>query len=652
MSWQLGSLAVVTLAIGGGLIWYERSRPPSQIVALVAVLASLAVAGRIALAPIPNVVATTDIVIIAGYVLGPAPGFAVGALGGLISNFWLGQGAWTPWQMVGWGMCGIAGAVLWRVTRGHAGRFRLAFVCGLAGLAFGAWMNLQTTVSYGGDISLERYLALQVRAIPFDLAHMTGNIVFALVAGPAMIAALRRFRERFEWRAAAQPLGVVLIGVSLVTAAIAVVPPGAGAAAPAPATKAANWLRSVQNDDGGFGDGPGAASRLTYTTRTMIALAAAGINPLDVTTGGKSPYDYLVAHRGELDDPNRVALGILALKTVGKSPFGFRGHNLVKRLRASQKNNGSFRASDGTAAVNIAAWAVVAFRSAGVRSAADRSVKWLKSVQNDDRSGGGWGVGPDAPSDPDSTGAVLMAMPRSATEQIRKAVNYLADAQTGGGGFKSGSSVNSQSTALVVNGLLHSGKGNRVRRLAMEYLHKRQVSAGWVRYSKGSDQTRVWVTADALPGLAGRTLPVSAPPKEPEPQPAAAESGGGGGSGGTGSAGTGSGGGSGSSYGTSGGTDTSPGLSTGGSSAGSSPGRGSGGNHGGASAGGDATGTLPDGTGTPPVPTVTPVVPSEALLAASAPGPSPSPVIAILICLLVAGGLCGGTVWLARRLRW
>lgn len=96
MSWQIGSMVVLVIALGGGMLWYERSRPPSQIVALVAVAGALAVAGRIVLAPIPNVVATTDIVFIAGYALGPAPGFAVGALGGLISNFWLGQGARTP----------------------------------------------------------------------------------------------------------------------------------------------------------------------------------------------------------------------------------------------------------------------------------------------------------------------------------------------------------------------------------------------------------------------------------------------------------------------------------------------------------------------------------------------------------------------------
>ena len=100
------------LTLLGGFAWYERSRPPSQIVALVAALAAISVAGRVAFSPIPNVVPTTDITLIAGFALGPAPGFAVGALSGLVSNFWLGQGPWTPWQMAGWGLTGILGAAV------------------------------------------------------------------------------------------------------------------------------------------------------------------------------------------------------------------------------------------------------------------------------------------------------------------------------------------------------------------------------------------------------------------------------------------------------------------------------------------------------------------------------------------------------------
>ena len=117
MSWQVTSFAVLGLVIVGGFAWFERSRPPARLVGLVAALAALAVAGRLLLAPIPNVVATTDIVLFTGYAIGGAPGFAVGALAALISNFWLGQGPWTPWQMAGWGLVGLGGAGLAVVTR-------------------------------------------------------------------------------------------------------------------------------------------------------------------------------------------------------------------------------------------------------------------------------------------------------------------------------------------------------------------------------------------------------------------------------------------------------------------------------------------------------------------------------------------------------
>ena len=54
--------------------------------ALVATLAALAALGRIAFAPIPNVKPTTDIVLLTGYALGGAPGFAVGAVAALASQ--------------------------------------------------------------------------------------------------------------------------------------------------------------------------------------------------------------------------------------------------------------------------------------------------------------------------------------------------------------------------------------------------------------------------------------------------------------------------------------------------------------------------------------------------------------------------------------
>ena len=102
----------VLLALAVGFAWYERGRPPSKLVAMVAALAALAVAGRVVFAPIPNVQATTDVVLLSGCALGAAPGFAVGAVAAFASNFFLGQGPWTPWQMLGWGAVGVAGGLL------------------------------------------------------------------------------------------------------------------------------------------------------------------------------------------------------------------------------------------------------------------------------------------------------------------------------------------------------------------------------------------------------------------------------------------------------------------------------------------------------------------------------------------------------------
>src|ERR1700744_865091 len=199
VSWQLVSFLILAPALLGGFAWYERSRAPAQGVARVPALAGLAIAGRIAFAAFPNVKPTTDIVIFAGYALGPAAGFAVGALTALVSNFWFGQGPWTPWQMAAWGLCGILGAALALGAR-NVGRLTLAAVCGLAAVGYGAILNFSLMATYGGSLSWERFWILEGRAVPFEVAHATGNVVLALVAGPAMIRMLIRFRERFEWR--------------------------------------------------------------------------------------------------------------------------------------------------------------------------------------------------------------------------------------------------------------------------------------------------------------------------------------------------------------------------------------------------------------------------------------------------------------------
>ncbi|MEU2502529.1 prenyltransferase/squalene oxidase repeat-containing protein [Streptomyces pseudogriseolus] len=58
--------------------------------------------------------------------------------------------------------------------------------------------------------------------------------------------------------------------------------------------KAVGWLKSVQNEDGGWGYTAGGASDTNSTSVVVGALAAAGERPGEVRKGGKSPYDALL----------------------------------------------------------------------------------------------------------------------------------------------------------------------------------------------------------------------------------------------------------------------------------------------------------------------------------------------------------------------
>jgi Prenyltransferase and squalene oxidase repeat len=503
MSWELASFLILGAVLLAGFAWYERSRPPAQVVALVAALAALAIAGRIAFAAFPNVKPTTDIVVFSGYALGGAPGFAVGALTALVSNFWFGQGPWTPWQMAGWGMCGLIGAALAALGGRNVGRLTLAAVCGFAGIAYGALLNFSLMATYGGDLTLEHFLVLESRAVPFDAAHALGNVAFALVAGPAMIRMLSRFRMRFEWRAPA------LAATLLLALAMATTLPATADAASS--SRAAAWLASVQNSDGGFGDSPGDGSSASTTAWVMLGLEAAGRNPLDVKRGGNSAVDYLRANVGELSSSGDFARTILALEGAGLGPRSFGGHDLVEALLKRRRGDGSYNGWPGSTA-----FAIVALRAAGATGNLEASLSWLGGAQNGD---GGWGDLPGGPSNADVSGAAMQAMPSS--KAAKQGLTYLRKHQRGNGGFVTGGNgaVNSQSTAWAIQGMIAVGTdpdsvssgGNS----APDYLTGLQQGDGHFRYSSSSNQTSVWVTGEVLVAAAGEDFPVAVAPRAP-----------------------------------------------------------------------------------------------------------------------------------------
>jgi len=515
VSWQLGAFAILAVALAGGFAWYERVHPDARIVALVGTLAAFAALGRIAFAAFPNVKPTTDIVLASGYALGGGPGFAVGALAGLASNFFFGQGPWTPWQMAGWGATGVIGAGLAVATRQRIGRWTLAIVCTVVGFAFTALQDVGDWVTYS-DHSLAQLGVYVGKGIGFDCIHAAGCLVFALAFGPALIHSLARFRTRLHvtWTTATPLLAIALV------AGVATTTDGRAAAASTPA----GYLLAAQNPDGGLGPAPGSASSALYSGWAALGLAAAGENPQDVVRGGNSLIGYIEGGVASASDPGDVERNILVAGAAGLNATKFGGRDLVAELRADIGRNGSV--SDQT---NLTSFAVLSLRAAGV-APPPNTLPWL--VRQQDADGGFNFATRGGQSDVDDTGAALEALAgvsgRAAGRARARAIHYLRHQQDRDGGFPSmpAAGSNAQSTAFAVQGLLAVGSNPRsIRRgggpSPLDYLRSLIAGDGHVRYSRGTDQTPTWVTGEALMALDGKALPLAAVPRRSAPPPAA-----------------------------------------------------------------------------------------------------------------------------------
>jgi Prenyltransferase and squalene oxidase repeat len=547
VSWQLGAFGLLAVALGAGFAWYERARPDARIIALVGTLAAFAALGRIAFAAVPNVKPTTDIVLIAGYALGGAPGFAIGALAALTSNFFFGQGPWTPWQMAAWGATGILGAALAWAMRARTGapaarplgRWVLAIVCCAAGFAFTVIQDVGDWVSFS-DHSLGQLGVYVGQGLGFDAVHAAGCVGFALALGPALTRSIQRFARRIEvtW-IPVERVVAPLLAVALAVGALGALgshPPVARAAAVARAAsvtapaalsaRAANYLLGSENADGGFGAAPGQPSDPLYAGWAALGLASAG-HDLNSLGDAEGLMDY-IARGASTNDVGALERTILVVRAAGLSARSFGGRDLIAALERRFRGDGSISGQ-----VNLTAFAVLALRADGVGLASDsKTMRWL--VRQQDADGGFSFAGTGGSSDVDDTGAALEALAGdgAAGHAKSRAVAFLRRQQDSDGGFPSqpGMGSNAQSTAWAIQGLEAAGvspatlhRGGAVSPLA--YLDSLVGANGAVRYSRGVTQTPVWVTGEALMAMEGKPLPIAAPAPPPAPaQPATSSS--------------------------------------------------------------------------------------------------------------------------------
>lgn len=199
-SYYFISICIIVLAMIPFFLVFEGRKPKAREILVIAVLVALAVIGRAAFFMVPQFKPMAAIVIIAGIMLGAETGFLTGALSAFVSNFFFGQGPWTPWQMFAFGIMGLFAGLLFYKKHGEELESRVA-VCIYGGVStvlfYGVIMDTASLLMYSGEVTVAGLLAMYASGLPFNLIHAASTVVFLWVLYCPMAKKLRRVRLKY-----------------------------------------------------------------------------------------------------------------------------------------------------------------------------------------------------------------------------------------------------------------------------------------------------------------------------------------------------------------------------------------------------------------------------------------------------------------------
>lgn len=226
-------LISVFVLVGGLLpvfVSFEQRRPQAREVVLLAVMTALCVGVNVLCSHTIPLHAGTMLVILTGISLGPEAGFLVGALGRLICNFFDGQGPWTPWQMLTWGLLGLLAGLVFYRSRGRRKRIAGNGTAGVINpdednkqknslqdsiLCMTVFTFFAVFILYGGVMNLsawvmshamsptdtpltkEALLAIYATGVPYDILHGAGAAVCMFLFGDILLQKIRRVQIKF-----------------------------------------------------------------------------------------------------------------------------------------------------------------------------------------------------------------------------------------------------------------------------------------------------------------------------------------------------------------------------------------------------------------------------------------------------------------------
>jgi len=282
--------------------------------------------------------------------------------------------------------------------------------------------------------------------------------------------------------------------------------------------EAIDWLRTQQNDDGGFGD---PESSVSNTADAVQAIVAAGEDPKTWDKGGNTPLTFLATSAASLATAGDTAKVILATVAAGENPRDFGGIDLVASLEGMLGDDGMFGGENDFQFSQCLA--LLALKSVG-RPIPPAAVDYLKKTQIQD---GTWAWNfstTEGEGDNNSAALAVMALVAAGEpadgEVIQKTIAHLQGQQNDDGGFPYinpspyGTDSDANSTAVVLQALIAvgqdpatwiKGEANTPNAALADF----QNDDGSFAWQLAFPDPNFMATVQAVPALMGKVYPIA-----------------------------------------------------------------------------------------------------------------------------------------------
>lgn len=178
------------------LFWcFERKESSAKEITVLAVMIAISVAGRFVFAWLPGFKPVTAITVIVALWLSKEAGFVVGSLSAVVSNFYFGQGPWTPFQMFAWGLIGFVAGILANPLKKN--KILLCVFGALAGILFSLTMDIWSVIWFDSGFNISRYIAIITASLPSTVEYAVSNIIFLLLLSKPIGENLERIKTKY-----------------------------------------------------------------------------------------------------------------------------------------------------------------------------------------------------------------------------------------------------------------------------------------------------------------------------------------------------------------------------------------------------------------------------------------------------------------------